>query len=93
VLGLAAPDDADTLRASALDQGGDTIPGTAFTWVSSDPAVVQVDAAGMVTAMSLGTARVSAVAGGATGSAEVEVDATHAVDPARCLACHPEGTA
>lgn len=44
-----------------------------FAWVSSDPAIAQVDASGRVTARGIGNAYIYATADGITGQAEVYV--------------------
>lgn len=50
-------------------------PGTAPTWVSTDPAIATVDGAGVVTALRPGTARIVVIAGGRSASADVTVPA------------------
>lgn len=59
--------------ASVLDQNGDPLPGTPVAWSSSASAVARVDAAGVVTAVSNGSATIRATAGSASGSATVVV--------------------
>lgn len=76
-----------TLQAVARDSGGAVVPATGFTWASSSPSVLTVDAAGMVRGVAPGTATVRATAGsGATAQAQVTVQAvpiaTLAVQPA-----------
>ncbi len=78
VLGLTPEDVAfralgDTLRlvAEAADANGYPVP---VAWSSRDPAVAQVDASGLVTAASNGTATITAKAGGDAVSATVTVD-------------------
>ena len=61
------------LTASVLDQNGRTLAGAALDWSSSDTLVVRVDGAGLLAAVGDGTARVTAQAGSATGSAEATV--------------------
>lgn len=49
-------------QAVALDSAGDTIPGAAFTWASSAPAIATVSAAGLVTGVAPGFASITATA-------------------------------
>ena len=64
------------LTATAQDAGGQTVPGTAFTWASSAPAVASVSGTGLVTALAAGDATISATAAnGVAGSAAVHVNA------------------
>jgi hypothetical protein len=48
-----------SLSAIAKDTSGQTLPGRAFTWASSDPSVMTVDAGGTVIARRLGTSSIS----------------------------------
>ena len=61
------------LAANVLDQNGRTLARADLDWSSSDTLVVRVDGSGLLTAVGDGTARVTAQAGSATGSAEVTV--------------------
>ncbi len=66
--------------AVAKDAGGNPISGVTFTWSStsvSDPAitVAQVDANGLATAVAVGTATITATAGGKSGTATFNVTA------------------
>ncbi|MDE2879420.1 Ig-like domain-containing protein [Candidatus Palauibacter soopunensis] len=61
------------LTASVLDQNGRTLAGAGLEWASSDTLVVRVDGSGLLTAVGDGSARVTARAGSATGSAEATV--------------------
>ncbi len=56
------------LTAAALDSSGTAIAGATFTWVSSNPDAVSVDAAGVVTAKKFGTAIITASSGGVSGA-------------------------
>jgi len=65
------------LAAEARDAGDNPVAGVTFTWSSSDEAVVTVDSAGLVTAVSNGVATITATApGGAAGSAEITVSSS-----------------
>ncbi len=61
------------LSAEVRDQNGQVISGAAVTWASSDAAVARVDANGLVTAQSTGSATVTATAGTASGNSAVTV--------------------
>ena len=70
---VAAVGDTVRLVAEATDANGHGVMGAEFSWLSSDTLVVGVDASGMVTAVGNGTARITATAGGASGTAAVTV--------------------
>ena len=61
------------LAAEVRDQNGQVMAGAAVTWTTGSPAVATVDASGLVTAASNGTATITATAGSASGSATVTV--------------------
>ncbi|HEX7050968.1 MAG TPA: Ig-like domain-containing protein [Longimicrobiales bacterium] len=65
----------DTLRltAAVTDSNGVAVEGAAVTWSSADEAVVVVDSAGRVDALSEGVARVTAKAGPAADTATITV--------------------
>ena len=54
--------------AKALDSSGKEITGKAFTWTSSNPDVISIDAGGVATAKKFGTATVSAKTESTQGS-------------------------
>ena len=54
-----------SLKATAHESDGDGIPGASFAWNSSNPAVASVDG-GTVTANGVGSASITATAGGKT---------------------------
>ena len=62
------------LSATAEDANGREVPGSAFTWVSSDTLVATVDESGLVTAIGNGSATVTAASGEASGSATITVE-------------------
>jgi len=62
--------------AVAHDQKGRPMEGKVFTWRSSNPSVATVSSTGVVTAMGDGSATISAMAEGVTGSANVMVSRT-----------------
>jgi hypothetical protein len=72
---LAALGETVQMTASARDASGGSISGKSFAWMSSDPGVATVSLTGLVTAASNGTASVSAMTDGVTGSASVTVQA------------------
>jgi len=65
----------DTLRlaAEAFDANGHRVSGAVFTWASSDGSVATVDASGLVRGVGEGTATITAMAGEASGAAEITV--------------------
>ena len=80
------------LRGINLDQTAATIavnetlqltatvtPPSAVTWSSSDPAVAAVNESGLVTAVSKGTATITASAGGLSATCEITVDNSRTV--------------
>ena len=81
---LSALADTSRLTADVRDQLGQPVAGATVAWMSGDALVATVDSAGLVTAVGNGMAAITAMAGSASGSAEVtvaqEVDAI-AVSP------------
>jgi hypothetical protein len=61
------------LRAKAIGSNGDPRDDVSFTWSSENSSVAVVDAAGLVTALAPGTAKLTAKSEGATGELMVEV--------------------
>ncbi|CAN5879806.1 hypothetical protein BH11GEM1_BH11GEM1_27000 [soil metagenome] len=55
------------------DQGGLALTGRTATWTSSAPAVASVDASGTITAVSVGTATITATVDGKSGSSPILV--------------------
>lgn len=68
------------LKAVATDASGNVLTGRSVTWSSANPAVATV-ASGLVTAVSAGTARITAESEGKSGSAEITVSAPVAPPP------------
>jgi len=65
--------DTTRLVAKAFAASGGQLTGVAFSWQSSAPSIVLVDPDGKVHATGLGTATVTASAGGRIGSAQIHV--------------------
>lgn len=63
--------DTVALVAQAKDPGGNVISGRAFTFASSDTTKAAVNAAGVVTAVAAGSARISATTSGVSGQAQM----------------------
>ncbi len=63
----------ETIRATAKDQFGSTMPGVTFAWTSSAPLVATVSSAGVVTTTGLGTAQIAASVGDKSAQATVSV--------------------
>lgn len=61
------------LSAEARSSNGSALSGRAITWSSSAPAVATVSATGLVTAVSAGTATISATSEGISGTAAISV--------------------
>ena len=74
------------LAATPKDSAGSALTGRAVTWTSSGPTVASVSASGLVTGGAVGTATITAMSEGRTGSATVTVTlvpvATVVVSPA-----------
>jgi hypothetical protein len=56
------------LSAAAKDDFGNSLAGLTYTWASSDSSIVTVDGNGLVTAIALGTATITASVGGVTSN-------------------------
>ncbi len=82
---FAAGQDTATAQAFPLDDLGAFLPGKTITWVTDDPLVAQVDSAGGVTAIGLGTTQVTATVDGIAGTLVVNV----AVPPAIGVSLSP----
>ena len=74
--------DTATIVARVTDANGHTIESAQVSWASGDATVATVDSAGLVTAVSTGSAEVTAKAGGAEASAAVIVEFRAVSDPA-----------
>jgi Tol biopolymer transport system component/uncharacterized protein YjdB len=68
------------LVATPKDAAGRPLAGRAVQWSSSDPSVALVSPAGLVIALRVGAATVTATAEGVSGVADVEVSLTTAYD-------------
>ncbi|WP_420634363.1 Ig-like domain-containing protein [Candidatus Palauibacter sp.] len=68
----------DTLRLSAVatDSNGRPLATAQFAWSSSDSSVARVDTSGLVQAIGVGVAVISAAAGSAEGTSEITVTAS-----------------
>jgi uncharacterized protein YjdB len=64
------------LQAQVTDGSGAVVPDAAVTWTVQDPKVVSVTAAGVVTALAIGTSQVAANALGKSGLATITVTRT-----------------
>ena len=63
-----------TLNAAAFDAANAPVPGVMFSWNSSDPAIATVSASGIVNALAVGTATITATApNGVAASSAVQV--------------------
>ena len=62
-----------TATATVLDASGNALSGRAVSWSSSSPAIATVSASGMVSAVALGTASITATVGSKKGDAQLSV--------------------
>jgi len=60
------------LTAAVKDGSGGVLVGRTVTWMSSNPEVASVSANGLVTAVSVGSATISATAGGVSGTSQFQ---------------------
>jgi len=65
--------DTITLGSHLTDNAGGAVAGAAAGWVSLNPGIATVSAAGLVTAVSVGTATITATAGAGVGSVALVV--------------------
>ncbi len=63
------------LQAQVQDRSGAIIPDAPIAWTVQDPKIVSISAAGVVTALAIGTSQVAANALGKSGIATITVDA------------------
>ncbi len=68
------PEDAAQITTIVRDQYGEVMNGQAISWSSSAPEVAAVDASGLVSAVAVGTANITAVCNGLEASCEVMVE-------------------
>ncbi|UCF18914.1 MAG: Ig-like domain-containing protein [Gemmatimonadota bacterium] len=78
------------LTAVAIDAGGAEVPGAVFTWSSSDESVASVSSAGLVTAVSSGSATITASVDGINAAATIWVDPERVLQN-YCSDCHVNG--
>lgn len=64
-----------TFSATALDSGGQPVPGATITWTSSAPLVATVSSTGVATALAVGDATITASANSVIASASLHVSA------------------
>lgn len=62
-----------TATATVLDANGNTLTGRTVSWSSSNPAVATVSTTGMVNALAVGTATITATVGSKKGEAPLSV--------------------
>lgn len=72
--------DATTLVATARDADGIVVPGRVVQWTTSNVAVAQVGVFGEVSAVKVGSTRVTARVDGSTATADVSVSADYGYD-------------
>lgn len=64
----------DTIQLVVKDDSGNVVTGSGVSWRSSDTAVVTVSSGGLVTAVSVGSAQITATSAGVSASATITVD-------------------
>jgi Protein of unknown function (DUF1565)/Bacterial Ig-like domain (group 2) len=64
------------MTAKAADSSSNLIPGSSFTWTSSDPAVATIDANGLLSAIAPGSSTIIASSAGINGLTKLTVTAT-----------------
>jgi hypothetical protein len=69
--------------AELRDASGSLLAGRPVTWASDDDTIASVDAKGVVTARTPGTASITARSGGASGSVSVSVQPLRQLQPRR----------
>jgi uncharacterized protein YjdB len=70
------------LQAQVQDESGAIVPDAAITWTVQDPRILSISAAGVVTALAVGTSQVAANALGKSGLATITVNPTASNPPA-----------
>jgi len=70
---LATVGETVQLNAAALNEMGIPVPGTSFSWSSSDENISTVSESGLVTAVGMGSVTITVTAGGISTTAEVDV--------------------
>ena len=61
------------LTAEGLNESGNAVASTEFSWESGDAAIATVDASGLVTGVAVGVVTITASSGGASGAATITV--------------------
>ena len=64
----------DTIQLVVKDDSGNIVTGSSVAWRSSDTAVMTVSSGGRVTAISVGSAQITATSAGVSASATITVD-------------------
>ena len=64
------------LTATPKDSAGNPLSGWAMTWASSNPAVTTVDSSGLTSGVAPGSATITAVSGGQSGTSTITVTTT-----------------
>ncbi len=82
---VLSPGDSVQLSAQAFDAQGRVLPNASIAWSSGSPTTVSVDARGVATAVGVGSAEVTATAGGQSGSATLTVNITRLCDCTRIV--------
>lgn len=80
------------LTATARDESGAPLPSRGATWMSSAPAIATVSSSGLVTAVAVGTATMTATSEGVTGTAVVTVSTEQQTPPLLASADFDDGT-
>lgn len=86
------PEQTQTLTATVKDAAGNTLSGRTVTWTSSAQPIATVTSGGVVTAVAVGTATITATSEGQSGTAQVTVAAGAVVGAGGGTVRTPDGT-
>ncbi len=86
------PEQTQTLTATVKDAAGNTLSGRTVTWTTSAQPIATVSSSGVVTAVAVGTATITATSEGQSGTAQVTVAAGAVVGAGGGTVRTPDGS-